>query len=623
MCSVLGLNPWMPMSDTTMPAKMSDEEMMGPEEMLDCPVGPGFKPVLHSHRHNLRNRFELGKTLGEGMYGKVKLAVEKGTGEKVAIKYIKKNKVQDDTDLRRLRREIHVMSSLSHPNIINIREVFENKDKIILVMDCALGGELYDYINDRQKLTENSARRLFRQISSAINYCHQNGIVHRDLKLENIVLDIDENVKIADFGLSNFYSKDTLLKTFCGSPLYASPEIVNGQPYYGPEVDCWSLGVILYTLVYGAMPFEGTDFKTLRKQISNGDYFEPNTPSEAAGLIRHLLTVNPKKRAKMSDILNHWWVNLGYKETPIGEQYPSNDMLNTYKPRCSPCLSSDSEGEGDQVKPVQPLKGILKKPKTSYSSTEEVGEEEQTVKVPLQPVKDDNTAYMVMPEEGPNVTCDNNSENNNSIDDKKVFDSEKKPARGILKRKGKFSGGDSGCILNESGAKSPGSDTKENNSMLYDLSDIDNVLNTTDRSPTETKNKFTYPENVVESNNNTTVVVVPRRSILKKGGQTDPRKRLSACSTGSNSSADILDFSYDSGDDNYETISNCPQMEREGSLVGTPSFEDMNSAGDMLNTITGTPQMYENDNEFYNTEAARELCDKAKQIVNDVQLDSQ
>lgn len=344
--------------------------------------------------------------------------------------------------------------------------------------------------------------------------------------------------------------------------------------------------------------------------------------AEAAGLIRHILTVNPAKRAKMPDILNHWWINLGYKETPIGEQYPSPEMFKTYKPRSSPSLSSDSESEGDQAKPIQPLKGILKKPKTSCSSTEE----EPRVKVPFQPINDDNTSYMVMPDQGPNVVCNNscsNSDNNNSGDDsKKVFDSEKKPARGILKRKGKFSGGDSGCILNESGAKSPGSDTKENNSMLYDLSDIDNVLNSTDRSPTEPKHKFSFTENSIENNSNSSNVV-PRRGILKKSNQSDPKKRLSACSTGSNSSADILDFSYDSGDENYAMLSKCPQMSREGSLVGTPSFEDMNNEGELLNKLIPSNDFKDDDNDFYDAEAARKNCEQAMQIVKEVHLDSQ
>ncbi|KAK9400008.1 NUAK family SNF1-like kinase 1 [Crotalus adamanteus] len=259
----------------------------------------------HHHKHNLKHRYELQETLGKGTYGKVKRAIERFSGRMVAIKSIRKDKIKDEQDMIHIRREIEIMSSLSHPHIITIYEVFENKDKIVIIMEYASKGELYDYISERRRLNERETRHFFRQIVSAVHYCHKNGVVHRDLKLENILLDDNCNIKIADFGLSNLYQKDKFLQTFCGSPLYASPEIVNGRPYRGPEVDSWALGVLLYTLVYGTMPFDGFDHKNLIRQISSGEYREPTQPSDARGLIRWMLMVNPERRATIEDIANH------------------------------------------------------------------------------------------------------------------------------------------------------------------------------------------------------------------------------------------------------------------------------------------------------------------------------
>lgn len=622
-----------------MPARFSDEEL--DDMMTEGIEDLSGKPVVQIRKHNLRQRFTLIKTLGEGTYGKVKLAKDRNTGEEVAIKYIKKTKIHDDVDLGRIRREIRIMSSLSHPHIINVREVFENKDKIILVMEYAKGGELYDYINDRHRLSEKEARRLYRQIVSAIHHCHENGIVHRDLKLENIVMEKDGCIKIADFGLSNYYSFNSTLSTFCGSPLYASPEIVNGQPYHGPEVDCWSLGVILYTLVYGAMPFDSSDFKVLRKQISSGDYFEPAQPSEAAGLIRHLLTVNPAKRAKMDDILNHWWVNLGYRETPSMQPYPSPEILKPVSARHNASLSSDSEGENDTNNKngqTQPLKGILKKPKTSStggtSSDDPLVSPDSRSKVPFQPViGHDNSATnsvgdtdsMRMPESGPEVFCTGSDISVSGDESKKVFDSEKKPARGILKRKGKFSGGDSGCILNEVGNKSPSSDSKENvrDTNAYNLSDIENALRPVEKSNNECLCQSSASDFVSSKNSDNTteleasVAAVPRRSILKKTSQSDNRKRLSACSVGSNSSADILDFSYDSSDENCIHISKCLQEYRNGNLSGEDNSETFDRLDFCQSPRSKNPSGQSNaadDSGLFDPEEARHIYKQALEI---------
>ncbi|OCT83404.1 NUAK family SNF1-like kinase 1 [Xenopus laevis] len=266
----------------------------------------------HHHKHSIKHRYELLETLGRGTYGKVKRATEKATGKMVAVKSIQKDTIKDELDKVHLQREIEITALLEHEHIIQVFEVFESRDKIIIVMEYASNGELYDFINNKNQISENDARRFFRQIVSAVHYCHKKGIVHRDIKLENILLDENLNVKLADFGLSNHFQKNQVLETYCGSPLYASPEIVKGLPYQGPEVDCWALGVLLYALVYGVMPFENNNYKSLAEQISHGQYREPPHLSGAFGLVDWMLTVNTTSRATIEDIANHWWVNWGY-----------------------------------------------------------------------------------------------------------------------------------------------------------------------------------------------------------------------------------------------------------------------------------------------------------------------
>nr|XP_057939567.1 NUAK family SNF1-like kinase 1 isoform X2 [Doryrhamphus excisus] len=276
---------------------------------------PSVEMKKHQHKHNLKHRYELMETLGKGAYGKVKKALERVSLKTVAVKSIRKEHITDDQDRIHIQREIEMTSFLRHPNIIRFHEVFESRDKIVIVMEYASKGELYDYILEKRKLSETEARSIFRQITSAVHYCHKNGVVHRDLKLENVLLDADLTVKLADFGLSNQYQRGSLLQTYCGSPLYASPEIVTGRPYQGPEVDCWALGVLLYALVYSSMPFDGITHSALTKQICQGHYRRPDPPSDACALIDWLLTVRVDERATIEDVANHWWVNWGYEES--------------------------------------------------------------------------------------------------------------------------------------------------------------------------------------------------------------------------------------------------------------------------------------------------------------------
>ncbi|XP_062314411.1 NUAK family SNF1-like kinase 1 [Osmerus eperlanus] len=293
----------------------ADENVLGPIQNQSQTQTSPVAVKTHQHKHNLKHRFEVMETLGKGTYGKVKRAMERASLKMVAIKSIRKERITDDLDKVHIQREIEITSSLKHPNIIRIHEVFESRDKIVIVMEYASRGELYDYVHERRRLPETEARDVFRQITSAVHYCHKNGVVHRDLKLENILLDQEMNVKLADFGLSNNFQKNSLLQTYCGSPLYASPEIVRGLPYVGPEVDCWALGVLLYTLVYGSMPFDGASYSTLTEQIRQGRYRRPNPPSDACALIDWLLKVRVDERATVEDVASHWWVNWGYEES--------------------------------------------------------------------------------------------------------------------------------------------------------------------------------------------------------------------------------------------------------------------------------------------------------------------
>ncbi|VFV37566.1 serine threonine-protein kinase [Lynx pardinus] len=229
----------------------------------------------------------------------------------VAIKIIDKTQL-DEENLKKIFREVQIMKMLCHPHIIRLYQVMETERMIYLVTEYASGGEIFDHLVAHGRMAEKEARRKFKQIVAAVYFCHCRNIVHRDLKAENLLLDANLNIKIADFGFSNLFTPGQLLKTWCGSPPYAAPELFEGKEYDGPKVDIWSLGVVLYVLVCGALPFDGSTLQNLRARVLSGKFRIPFFMStECEHLIRHMLVLDPSKRLSMEQICKHKWMKLG------------------------------------------------------------------------------------------------------------------------------------------------------------------------------------------------------------------------------------------------------------------------------------------------------------------------
>uniref|UniRef100_A0A674D1P1 non-specific serine/threonine protein kinase n=1 Tax=Salmo trutta TaxID=8032 RepID=A0A674D1P1_SALTR len=250
--------------------------------------------------------YRLLKTIGKGNFAKVKLARHILTGREVAIKIIDKTQL-NPTSLQKVKGKT-----------LKLFEVIETEKTLYLVMEYASGGEVFDYLVAHGRMKEKEARAKFRQIVSAVQYCHQKNIVHRDLKAENLLLDADMNIKIADFGFSNEFTMGSKLDTFCGSPPYAAPELFQGKKYDGPEVDVWSLGVILYTLVSGSLPFDGQNLKELRERVLRGKYRIPFYMStDCENLLKRFLVLNPSKRGTLEQIMKDRWINAGLEENEL------------------------------------------------------------------------------------------------------------------------------------------------------------------------------------------------------------------------------------------------------------------------------------------------------------------
>ena len=255
-------------------------------------------------------KYKLLKTLGKGSSAKVVKAQDTETGKLVAIKIIERTpKGLSD---KRIYREIIICSLLNHPHIAKLYDFYYNEKYFFMIFEHIEGIQLYDMVSKKGALDEEEARKYFRQIVSAIDYIHRNSIVHRDLKIENILVDEFDNIKIIDFGLSNFFDSEELLGTFCGSLYFAAPELLLGNRYTGPEVDVWSLGVVLYVMLVGKVPFDDESIHHLQNKIKSCKFvFHKSISIEARELLTSMILASDA-RINLENVKKSDWVNLGY-----------------------------------------------------------------------------------------------------------------------------------------------------------------------------------------------------------------------------------------------------------------------------------------------------------------------
>ncbi|KAJ3442826.1 serine/threonine-protein kinase fhke-related [Anaeramoeba flamelloides] len=275
--------------------------------------------------------FEINEILGKGTFGIVYLATHIETEKQVALKVIHKKKLAQFGENQDFKKEIEYLTSLNHPYLIEVYEVYETEQYIIICLEVIIGGNLAELLEQNERIDEDSAKMIFYQILTAVNYLHLQGIVHKDLKPENILIKDQRNplhTKITDFGLSRMLHSQTMLRTLCGTPVYLAPEVMSAG-LFGDEaaVDMWSLGIILYQLLSGTLPIHiNTDLITIFDQINNFSiHFDKSwigISEEAKDLVVGLLEMDPKKRFTAKDALNHIWIANTEFEDPIVENNP-------------------------------------------------------------------------------------------------------------------------------------------------------------------------------------------------------------------------------------------------------------------------------------------------------------
>ncbi len=262
--------------------------------------------------------YKLLKLIGTGSFGKVLLAECILTGKLVAIKAFDKEYLKDPYSKNKVTREIYLQRNISHENVIRLFEVFYNETHLFIVMEYACNGDLLHYLKSKKRLSEAEARKLFRQIVYGLAHIHCRSILHRDIKLDNLLLDEDMSVKICDFGVSRIIGKCQLIKEQCGTPAYLAPEIIINKGYSGYNSDIWSLGIVLYAMLCGTVPYRGNSLQELIDDIRAKEIlYPPFISKESKDLISKLIVVDPYKRMCIADILKHPWF--------LGNSLPFNE----------------------------------------------------------------------------------------------------------------------------------------------------------------------------------------------------------------------------------------------------------------------------------------------------------
>ncbi|KAK4278480.1 hypothetical protein QN277_016320 [Acacia crassicarpa] len=293
----------------------------------------------------LTQRYELGRLLGQGTFGKVYYARSTITSQSVAIKMVSKDKVLKSGQTEQIKREISVMRRVRHPNIIQLYEVMATKSKIYFVIEYAKGGELFDKVA-KGKLKEDVAHRYFQQLVNAIDFCHSRGVYHRDIKPENLLLDENENLKVSDFGLSALAEskrQDDLLHTPCGTPAYVAPEIIKRKGYDGAKADTWSCGVVLFVLLAGYHPFHDPNLIMMYRKISRADYKFPNWFSlEVRRLLTKVLDPDPDTRIPLAKIKESSWFMKGPSSRERKSEWVNKSVSTSGTKPCDQTNESES-----------------------------------------------------------------------------------------------------------------------------------------------------------------------------------------------------------------------------------------------------------------------------------------